>query len=135
MAIDVAPARRADVSDLARTLGRAFADDPVMTWLLPEAAARAKGLPRMFATMTRHHFLGGGGVEVARGNGAVGAAALWDPPGRWQQSHLEELIMLPGFIRAFGRRATAGQQVAETMKASEDEHLNDATTICMISAS
>jgi GNAT superfamily N-acetyltransferase len=114
--IDVAPGRRADVRGLARTLGRAFHDDPVMTWLLPDAAARARGLPRMFATMTRHHFLGGGGAEVARRGDAIGAAALWDPPGRWKQSRFEELIMTPGYIWAFGQRAPVGQGVAETMK-------------------
>lgn len=116
MTIDVAPGRRADVRELARTLGRAFQDDPVMTWIVPDSAARAKGLPRVFATMTRHHFLGGGGVEVARGGDAIGAAALWDPPGRWKQSRLAELIMMPGFIWAFGPRATAGQVVVEKMK-------------------
>jgi len=119
--IDVAAGRYADIRELARTLGRAFADDPVMTWMLPDAGARAKGLPRMFATMTRHHFLAGGGVEIARGNGAIGAAALWDPPGRWKQSRFEELIMIPGYIRAFGRRSAAGQQVAETMKRAHPE--------------
>jgi ribosomal protein S18 acetylase RimI-like enzyme len=116
MTIDVAPARRADVRELARTLGRAFHDDPVMVWMLPGDAARAKGLPRMFATMTRHHFLAGGGGEVARGQSGIGASALWDPPGRWKQSRLEELIMMPGFIRAFGSRASAGQEVADMMK-------------------
>ena len=116
MTIDVAPGRRADVRALARTLGRAFHDDPVMTWMLPDVAARARGLPRMFATLTRHHFLGGGGMEVARGSDTIGAAALWDPPGGWKQSRLEGLIMTPGFIWAFGPRASVGQEVAETMK-------------------
>ena len=87
-----------------------------MSWMLPDPAARARGLPRMFATMTRHHFLRGGGVDIARGGEVIGAAALWDRPGRWQQSRLEGLIMMPGFIRAFGARASVGQEVAETMK-------------------
>ncbi len=121
MTIDVAPGRRADVRELARVLGRAFHDDPVMTWLLPGAAARVKGLPRMFATMTRHHFLGGGGVEVARGSDTIGAAAVWDPPGRWKQSRREVLIMMPGFIWAFGRRVSGGQEVAEMMKRAHPE--------------
>lgn len=116
MTIDVAPARRADVRGLARTLGRAFHDDPVMTWMLPDAAARTKAVPRVFATMTRHHFLSGGGVEVARGQGAIAGAALWDPPNRWKESRFEELVMMPGFIWAFGSRAAVGQEVAETMK-------------------
>jgi GNAT superfamily N-acetyltransferase len=114
--IDVAPARRADVRTLSRTLGRAFHDDPVMMWMLPDATARARGLPRMFATMTRHHFLRGGGAEVASRHSAIGAAALWDPPGAWKESRLEALLMMPGFMLAFRSRASVGEEVAETMK-------------------
>lgn len=103
-------------------LGRAFHDDPVMTWMLPDDAARARGLGRMFATMTRHHFLRGGGVEVATSGGAgVGAAALWDPPGRWRQTRLEEFLMVPGFLRAFGNRVARGQRVAELLKENHPE--------------
>ena len=68
--IDVRPPQKADVRGLSRTLGRAFYDDPIMMWMLPDAARRAKSLPHMFATMTRHHFLAGGGAEIAT-NGPV----------------------------------------------------------------
>lgn len=102
-------------------LGRAFHDDPVMTWILPDGAARSRGLPRMFATMTSHHFLRGGGVETARAGGRIGAAALWDPPGRWKQTRLEEFLMMPALVRAFGNRVARGQQVAELMKEHHPE--------------
>jgi GNAT superfamily N-acetyltransferase len=118
--IEVRPAQKSDIRELSRTLGLAFHDDPVMTWMLPDDGARAKGLPRMFATMTRHHFLRRGGVEVALGSG-IGAASLWDPPGRWKQSRLEEMLMMPGFIWAFGNRAKGAQQVAELMKQHHPE--------------
>jgi GNAT superfamily N-acetyltransferase len=114
--IGVRPPQRADVRALARTLGRAFYDDPVMLWMLPGDARRAKGLPRMFAAITRHHFLAGGGPEVASRDGDIGAAALWDPPGRWKQSQREELRMMPWFLLAFGRHVGRGQQIAEIMK-------------------
>lgn len=120
-AIDLRPGRKSDVRDLADVLGRAFHDDPVMTWIQPDAAARRRALPRMFATMTRHHFLRGGGVEVAAGGDGIGAAALWDPPGRWQQTSLEGLLMMPAFIRAFGNRVAAGRQVADLMKERHPE--------------
>lgn len=115
MQIDVTPARRDQVRRLAAVLGRAFYEDPVITWLLPDPAARARGLPRMFAAMTRHHFLRSGAPQVAAG-ADIGGAALWDPPGRWKQSRLEELRMLPALLLALGSRATAGQQLAELMK-------------------
>lgn len=117
----MSPGRRADVRELAATVARAFHDDPVMMWMLPDDSARARGLPRMFATMTRFHFLAGGGVEVARRDGVIGAAALWDPPGRWKQSRLEEMLMLPSFVLAFGSRMGVGQQVSETMKKTHPE--------------
>lgn len=116
----VAPAQRRDVGELAAVLARAFHVDPVMTWMMPDESARSRGLPRVFAAMTRHHFLRNGGVEVARGDG-VGAAALWDPPGRWKQSQLEQLLMMPGFLRAMGRQTRRGQQVADLMKGHHPE--------------
>ncbi|WP_229479872.1 MULTISPECIES: GNAT family N-acetyltransferase [Mycolicibacterium] len=119
--VNARPARRPDVTPLAAVLGRAFFDDPVMRWMLPADDRRRRGLARMFATMTRHHFLGGGGSEVADRGGRIGAAALWDPPGRWKQTRLEELLMMPGFVRAFGRRVARGQQVAELMKQHHPE--------------
>jgi hypothetical protein len=36
-------------------MARAFHDDTVMRWLLPEDKARTAQLARMFAVMTRHH--------------------------------------------------------------------------------
>ena len=92
--IDVDFARKQDVPALARVLGRAFFDDPVMEWMQPHDKRRARALPRMFAAMVRHHFLAGGGVEVTSGkyltdnvylevrSGAAGAPGLaieWEP--------------------------------------------------------
>lgn len=118
--VEVAPAARQQVRQLSRVLARAFYDDPVMSWILPDASVRERGLEQMFATMTRHHYLRTEGVEVA-GGGHVGAAALWDPPGRWKQTRLQELRMMPTFIRAFGTKARRGQQVADMMKERHPE--------------
>ena len=119
--IDVRHAQKSDIRDLSRTLGRAFHEDPIMMWMLPDAALRAKALPRMFATMTRHHFLAGGGVEIATTGSATGAATLWDPPGRWKQSRLDELRMMPTFMWAFHSRVRAAQEVAEVIRPAHPE--------------
>ncbi len=116
MTIDVGAGQKASIRELARVLGRAFQDDPVMTWMFPDDAARRRSLPRLFATLTRRHHLPGGGVEVARRDGTIGAAALWDPPNRWRQRAGEELLMAPSMIRLFGARLAVGRDVAETMK-------------------
>jgi ribosomal protein S18 acetylase RimI-like enzyme len=110
------PACKADVGVLSRTLARAFYDDPVMIWLLPDEKARTEQLRRLFTTMTRHHHLARGGVEVACGGSGVGAAALWDPPNRWQETRRGQLAMTPTFIRVFGLRSMRGRAVQELMK-------------------
>lgn len=106
---------------LAAVLGLAFHNDPVMSWILADETRRAKGLPRLFAAITRHHFLAGGGAEVAVRDGEIGAAALWDGPGRWKQTPREELRMLPTMVLAFGRDLRRGQQVVELMKQHHPE--------------
>jgi hypothetical protein len=106
MTINTRPARKADITELSHALGRAFYDDPVSVWIMPDPKARAAHLRKFFATVTRHHHLAGGGVEVATDGSNIGAAALWDPPGRWKQSGREQLMILPSFILGFGPRLT-----------------------------
>jgi predicted GNAT family N-acyltransferase len=110
------PARNDDVGELSRTLARAFYDDPVMIWLLPDEKARTAQLRRLFTTMTRHHHLARGGVEVACDGSGVGAAALWDPPNQWKETRRGQLAMTPTFIRVLGLRSMRGRAVQELMK-------------------
>ncbi len=115
------PARKSDVRELSWTLARAFYDDPVMTWLLPEERSRTAHIYRLFATMTRHHHLARGGVEVACDGSGIGAAALWDPPNLWQETRRGQLAMTPTFIRVFGLRSMRGRAVQELMKRAHPE--------------
>ena len=118
MPIEVRPGEKADVGALSRMLGRAFYDDPVSMWMLPDNRSRAARMAAFFATTTRHHHLRGGGVEVACHQPGVGAAALWDPPGRWRLSWRVQLVMLPALIRAFDKRLlTAVRTVNDMMDA------------------
>lgn len=120
-AVDVRVAQKSDVRSLSRVLGRAFFDDPVLRWMLPDDAHRAGALPRVFGAMTRHHFLAGEAVELASGPAGLGAVALWDPPGRWKQTPREELRMMPSFLLAIGRHVRRGQTIAELMKRNHPE--------------
>ncbi|TSE00171.1 GNAT family N-acetyltransferase [Skermania sp. ID1734] len=93
-----------------------------MQWMWPDDSARAAGLPKLFAALIRFHYLSRGGVELAgAADGTVGGAALWAPPGQWQQSRFSEFLMLPSLIRAFGKRLEVGGNVAETMKRNHPE--------------
>ena len=116
VAVDVSPARKSDIRAVSAALARAFQDDPVMTWMLPDAALRAKRLPRLFAVLMRHHSLAGGGAVVARDRSVVAAASLWDPPGRWKHSRWENLRSLPALLVAFGPRLSRGNQAVERIR-------------------
>lgn len=120
--VDVRPATRADVPALSVTLGKAFFDDPVMMWLLPDDDVRKRKLHKLFASITRYHHLSRGGVEVASGGQErIGAAALWDPPGEWKQTRGEELRSMPGLLLTFGSALTRGMAVTEMMKKAHPE--------------
>lgn len=121
MSIVAQPAGRADVAALARVLGRAFQDDPVFCWLQPDPRKRRAALPGFFAALARHHFLAGGGVELAASEAGAGAAALWDPPGRWVQAPREQIWMAPALVRAFRGRLGIARALGEEMKANHPE--------------
>lgn len=118
---EVRSAQKADIAALAGVLARAFHDDPVSMWLLPDARSREARLPRMFAALTRHHHLRGGGVEVASVGGPIGGVALWDPPGRWRPSRRTELLAMPAMIVAFGTRLGVGRDLTELMQRDHPE--------------
>jgi GNAT superfamily N-acetyltransferase len=121
MAIDARSAQKADIGELSQMLGRAFYDDPVSTWLLPDDKSRVARQSRMFAALTRHHHLAHQGVEVVGDGSTVAAAALWDPPNAWRESRRAQLMMLPSLIRASGRRVMAGRAFVELMQREHPE--------------
>jgi len=122
MTINTRPARKADVTELSHALGRAFYDDPVSVWIMPDDKARAARQRRFFAAVARHHHLAGGGVEVASDGSTIGAAALWDPPGRWKQSGREQLMMLPSFIFGFGLSVSTGRKLGQLLDQMKHNH-------------
>jgi ribosomal protein S18 acetylase RimI-like enzyme len=122
MTINARPAQKADISELSHALGRAFYDDPVSMWMMPDDNARAAHLRKFFATITRHHHLAGGGAEVASDGSTIGAAALWDPPGRWKESAREQLMMLSSFLLGSGFRMRTGRKLGELLKRTTRHH-------------
>ncbi len=122
MTIHTRPAEKADITELSHALGRAFYDDPVSIWIMPDGKSRAAHLRKFFATVTRHHHLAGGGAEVACEGSTIGAAALWDPPGRWKQSTREQLMMLPSFFLGFGPRLTTARKLGDLLNRMKQQH-------------
>jgi hypothetical protein len=74
----VRKAAPADLPQIGTALSRAFFDDPLFAWALPDADRRQRLLPEFFALFTRafsrHH-------QSYTSTGEVVAAALWAPPG------------------------------------------------------
>jgi GNAT superfamily N-acetyltransferase len=62
---------------MAAALGRAFAADPVASYIFPEADSREARLRRFFSLQLRHNYLPRGEVYTVNGGSA---AALWMPP-------------------------------------------------------
>lgn len=100
----IRPARPTESAAIAALLARAFADDPVMAWMVP-AVDRERRIARYFRLAQRQQRPRPGGVRVAAtGDGRLLGAALWSGPGRWKTSAVRELATLPEYARVFGLR-------------------------------
>lgn len=74
--ITISRARDTDTTELSKVLTRAFQEDPVFSWVVPDPAHRRQRLPAVFAAFVdlylpyRETYLAGDGL----------GAALWAPP-------------------------------------------------------
>jgi GNAT superfamily N-acetyltransferase len=84
---------------IAEVLARAFHDDPVFGWLLPDERARRAGLPRFFRKMVALAHGGRGEVWSTRERSG---AAVWIAPNRWKLGLLDEARLAPSMIGVFG---------------------------------
>ncbi|MDQ1230149.1 GNAT family N-acetyltransferase [Sphingomonas sp. SORGH_AS_0879] len=75
-----------DRAAVAAMLGRAFADDPAMSYIFPDPVERARRLPRLFALL-----FDGDGVGMRLIGGAAEAGTFWRPPG---QAEVPMTVML-----------------------------------------
>lgn len=83
------PATHADTASLAGALARAFHEDPIFGWLMPDEGRREPRLRRYFALQLRHMALSRGRVWTTSG---LEGAALTMPPGRWRVPPLASLL-------------------------------------------
>ncbi|MFD3547292.1 GNAT family N-acetyltransferase [Streptomyces sp. NPDC058655] len=114
-------ARPAESRAVAGLLARAFADDPVMTWMIPGPSGRERRTARFFTLLQRQQRPRAGGVRVAAtGGGRLLAAALWSGPGRWETSGTQDLAALPHYVRIFGVRGL--QRAAEVQNTLHEAH-------------
>lgn len=113
--------RAADVPAVAAMLARAFDDDPVWQWVLPDAESRITRLTRVFALLTRVVHLPGEGTEVTGREAAIESAALWDPPGAWKIPFGTQARQAVPLLRAFGTRLPAALRALGAIDAEHPE--------------
>src|SRR5919201_4516275 len=99
----VRKASAADVPRLAQALARAFYDDPVFQWLVPDDSERARRSERGFSLYLRKVYLP---HDECHTTDDVVGGALWMPPGTWHLGTLAQLLLRPGMVAAMGRRFT-----------------------------
>jgi ribosomal protein S18 acetylase RimI-like enzyme len=96
-----------DVPRLALALGRAFDTDPPMRWFLRDDARRVELARQMFYVMLRTVHIGRDACYTTED---VTGGALWVPPGQWRLGFMQQLRLLPGMIRVFGRDLPRAQR-------------------------
>jgi GNAT superfamily N-acetyltransferase len=86
---------------LADVLTRAFADDPVTAWILPDEVDRVQRLGRFYSELflPRMAF----GRDEIYTDDRISGVAAWTPPAQGETGTLDMLRMLPGLARIFGR--------------------------------
>ena len=77
----------AQIAAAGETFARAFHDDPLMVYTVPDPAERRRLLPDVYARMIRFGTLAG---EVHTTAGAIEGVAVWLPPNaKWTRENIE----------------------------------------------
>lgn len=114
---------RRDHADVVSLLARAFDDDPLINFIVPQDASRERRI-RAFMEMglRRLTFPYGETYVTTAGDGV----ALWNPPGGRPHGLLSDLALLPGMIGATGLRglprAMSAFSLAEKMHPHEPHY-------------
>ncbi len=96
--LDVRQATTDDIAPLARSLARAFLDDPIMTFMTGSKELPLDKGERFFGHMakiqlTHQHVYVTAGCE---------AAAIWAPPDKWKLPTPEVIKAIPTLVKVFG---------------------------------
>ena len=97
----VRKAGAAEVAGMARALAGAFHEDPIMSWLAPDATRRPEVLDGNFHLLLEQIWMR---HEETYTTSAAAGAAIWDPPGEWSVGITQQLGLLPRALRVWGRR-------------------------------
>jgi GNAT superfamily N-acetyltransferase len=101
--ISIRPARSADRAQVTAALARAFADDPAMCYIFPDAARRARKLPAFFDLIQRSETdVALTNIACVNGTEDCAAAAIWRAPNDWQTPTSAMLRLAWPLLNTFG---------------------------------
>jgi GNAT superfamily N-acetyltransferase len=92
---DLRKMRRDEVGPVARTLARAFLDDPHFRWIVRDDSKRLARMERGFATFIERIWLP---QDEAYVHVRLIGAALWMPPDTWHLSVFAQLTLVPAIV-------------------------------------
>lgn len=98
---EVRKARPGETLALSRALARAFFEDPLGIYVVPDPARRLAVIEQGFDLFLRRVWIGHEETYTV-GDTGVGAC-VWEPPGTWKIGAAKQLSMLPAMVGAFGR--------------------------------
>ncbi len=100
----------ADIPEAAGVLADAFFDDPIQTWLLPDAERRTARLQRVFSHQLRHHLaeLGATALATIPDSDRIASVAGWTPPSRWRPGLGAMSRIVLAYASTIGPRALGG---------------------------
>ncbi|GAA3248856.1 hypothetical protein GCM10020258_02480 [Sphingomonas yabuuchiae] len=110
--VTIREAGAGDRAAVATMLGRAFADDPAMSYIFPDAADRAKRLPRLFALLFDSDAVGMRLVSEA-----ADAGTFWRPPGQAHvpmAAYVRRLILV---LHALGASLPRAMRLGDAIEA------------------
>ncbi len=115
------PRPTADPERVARILARAFADDPVITWMFGDPDRQRARIEHAFETWTRRIFVPKQAVVV---HPSGHAAACWAPPAQWRLTVTQQLRLLPSMAHIFSvaRLPTVLSGMQRLAETHPDEH-------------
>ena len=90
-----------ELPGLASVLARAFCEDPVFSWLLPDGRGRLEIEERLFGLWLRRLFFRQGESYTTD---RLAGTAIWQLPAQWRVGALEQLRLLPAMVQILGRR-------------------------------
>ena len=117
---EIVPLREADIPRAAAALTRAFYDDPLQVYTLPDPVARTERSPALFKAALRYGVLFG---EVLTTPDVLGAA-IWIGPDAWDIT--DERAAQAGFDRLPAEMgADATERFFSVLSVADNHHRND----------